>query len=110
MDNLLKLPSQSPQKHWPEVPAERGQHYGVADPAHKGYQLVVMLNDTWIDFGTLVEAQRRKIEQQDKTLLQLKATNDVLTAELAKLREKHTNLKESERARRTKAVGKMFDL
>lgn len=69
-----------------------------------------MLDSTWLDFGTLVEAQRRKLEAQDKALVQLKATNEVLANELAKLREKHANLKESERIRRTRAVGKMFDL
>lgn len=90
-----------PPKNWPEAPAVRGTTYSVNDPVFAGERLVVMSWDTWVDFGTVHEALKRKTVQQDTTLIQLKATNDVLVAQLAALQEKHTNLREATRKERT---------
>lgn len=100
MDMLSNIKPPTP-KSWPDAPAERGKTYGVNDPIFKGQMLCVMSMETWLDFGTLHEAQRRKLEQQDQTLIQLKATNEVLVAQLADLQGKHHNLKEATRKERT---------
>lgn len=97
-------------KNWPNAPAVRGQTYSVNDPVFQKDQLVIMLWDTWLDHGTVHEALKRKVEQQDKTLLQLKAMNDVLVAQLAALQEKHTNLREATRKERTAKALKSSNL
>lgn len=97
MDSLLN----TKPKKWPDAPAIVGETYGVNDPIYKDQQLCVMAMQTWLNFGTLYEAQRRKVAQQDQTLIQLKATNDVLVEQLARLQEKHSNLKEATRKERT---------
>lgn len=102
--------TKSPPKNWPSAPARRGESYSVNDPVFQTEKLVVMSWDTWLDFGTKHEANRRKIEQQDKTLIQLKATNDVLVAQLAALQEKHTNLREATRQERTSKALKSTNL
>lgn len=88
-------------KAWPEVPAVRGKSYGVTDPVFKNTMLAVMTMETWMDFGTTFEQQKRLIAQQNATLVQLKTTNDVLTQQLADLQTKHHNLREAVRKERT---------
>lgn len=88
-------------KIWPDVPAQLGVVYKCQDPMHKGVTLAIQTIESWLNWGTMYEAQRRKIEQQDKTVLQLRATNDVLVAQLAALQEKHHNLREATRKERT---------
>lgn len=94
----------APPKNWPSAPAKPGVAYSVPDPVFKQDKLAVMLLDTWVDFGTKYEEQRRMIEQQNKTLLQLKAMNDVLVAQMAALQEKHDNLREATRKERTDKI------
>jgi hypothetical protein len=110
MEMLSKAPVPSQPKHWPNLPAQRGVVYQTKDPVHQGEVLAVMSLQTWLDFGTEMEALKRKAAAAEKAAVQLKMNNDVLVESHAKMHEKYTNLKESERARRTKAAGKMFDL
>jgi len=79
-------------KHWPEVPMERGKFYDVNDPMYQGTRIVCMLSQTWIDFGTMIESQKRTMETQHKTILELKTRNEVLEKMLADLERKHRNL------------------
>lgn len=109
MDMLSPMPSpQKPEKSWPDAPAVRGKSYGVRDPMYGKEMLAVMTMETWLDFGTIHEAQRRKVEQQDATILQLKATNEVLTKALAELTLKHQNLRDSLKRQRKVAAGRGF--
>lgn len=92
MDMLSQPPqSKQPEANWPATRAVKGVTYNIGD--NHGDRLSVMTTETWLDFGTLFEAQRRKVEQQDKTLIQLRATNDVLVKQLAELKAKHDNLR-----------------
>lgn len=100
------LPQPKPRdKPWPEGRAVRGKTYGVNDPIYATDRLAVMLMETWVDFGTIHEQQRRKVEQQDRTLIQLHATNEVLLKELAELKLKHENLKAAVKRQRKAAYG-----
>lgn len=110
MDILSTPQNNSRPKTWPEVPAVRGQTYSVNDPIFPSNQLVVMLFDTWVDFGTVHEQLRRKVAVQDTALIQLKTTNDVLTQQLADLQTKHHNLKEATRTERTAKAMKHTNL
>lgn len=108
MDMLSATVSPPPskaEKPWPEGRAVRGKTYGVNDPVFAGTQLAVMTMETWLDFGTIHEQQRRKVEQQDRTLIQLHATNEVLTKELADLKLKHENLKIAVKRQRKASMG-----
>lgn len=108
MDMLQTNPPLPPKgKSWPDAPAVRGKTYGVNDPVFPGTQLCVMTMETWVDFGTIHEQFRRKLEQQDKTLVVLKTTNEVLTKELAELKLKHENLKSAVKRQRRASVGFM---
>lgn len=98
-------PTQPKAKHWPDTRAERGMIYGVNDPIHQGDRLVVMLNDTWLDYGTQGEAMRRQLEEAIQAGKRLKVAYDTAIAELASLREKHENLKRAEKRRRKAALG-----
>lgn len=109
MDMLSPTPShqpiQSKRDHWPDQPAKRGLTYGVPDPIHKGSMLVVMSNDTWLDYGTQTEKLRRDLATAHAAAQKLKVSYDIAVSELAKLREKHENLKASERRRRRADMG-----
>lgn len=100
-------PPSKAEKSWPEARARRGETYGVPDPIYETDKLVVMTMETWVDFGTLHEALRRKVAQQDITLVQLHAVNAVLTKELADLKLKHDNLRAVVKRQRRASVGFM---
>lgn len=110
MDILSSSPPSKPaeQKSWPNARAVRGVTYGVNDPVFQIDRLVVMLWDTWVDFGTVHEALKRKVAQQDKTLVALNAAKDVLVAQLAQTQTRLDNLRASEKKRRRASVG-IFD-
>jgi hypothetical protein len=79
----MDMLSPSPQSSsWPNTPAERGKYYGCPDPVWKGMNLVVMTDDTWLDFGTLFERTRRERDDALKTLVEQKAVIAQLTAKL----------------------------
>ncbi len=84
-------------KHWPEVPMERGKFYEVADPMYPGTRIVTMMPLTWIDFGTMVEQQKRTLAIQDRTIREMKAQKDVLERQLADLDTKYRNLRRAYR-------------
>lgn len=91
---------QTPSKDWPHAPAQRGKTYGTEDPVFAGDKLVVMLNDTWLDYGTAFERMRRQCEELIKSANQLKVAYDAAIAALASLNEKHQNLRSAEKHRR----------
>jgi len=109
MDILSPTPSLPPstqsKQHWPHAPALRGQTYGTPDPIFAGDQLVVMSNDTWLDYGTAFEALRRQNEQLMKAANELKVAYDIALKSLADLREKHENLRAAEKRRRKASMG-----
>lgn len=107
MDMLSPAPPKKfPSKqHWPQSRAERGQAYGTDDPIHAGDKLVVMLNDTWLDYGTSFEKLRRENAQAIAAGHKLKVAYDIAIKELADLREKHNNLRAAEKRRRMAAAG-----
>lgn len=109
MDMLSPTPSPQAQTnkldHWPHKPAVRGQTYGIEDPVHTGQKLVVMSNDTWLDYGTAFEQLRRQVAEAFKASEKLKVSYDIALQELAALREKHENLRRAEKRRRQAAMG-----
>lgn len=104
MDTLSPIPSQQPSTpsklHWPHARAERGQTYGVEDPIFAGDKLVVMANDTWLDYGTAFEHIRRQCEDLTDAAQKLKVAYDAAIAALASVNEKHQNLRAAEKSRR----------
>lgn len=112
MDMLSPPSAKTPESkltHWPDQPAVRGQTYGVNDPIHAGHQLVVMSHDTWVDFGTVHEAMRRKVEQQDKTLVALQVAKEALVAQLAQTQDRLDALRQAEKRRRRASFGLITD-
>lgn len=108
MDMLSPTPSpqrQTQSKHWPDARAERGIVYGVPDPIYAGDKLVVMLNDTWLDYGTQAQRMKRDLDAAIEAGKKLKVSYDIAIKELAELREKHENLKAAEKRRRRAAMG-----
>lgn len=107
MDMLsVQTPSQPTQgKHWPDARALRGQTYGVNDPIYTGDRLVVMTNDTWLDYGTAFEQLRRQCGELKTAAEKLKVAYDIAIKELADLRERHENLRRAEKRRRKAAMG-----
>ena|SRR5579872_3356890 len=108
MDILSPTPSPPPStqsKHWPHARAVRGQTYGTPDPIFAGDMLVVMTNDTWLDYGTAFESLRRQNEQLMKAANELKVAYDTALKSLADLREKHENLRAAEKRRRKASMG-----
>lgn len=108
MDILSPTPSPQPQtqnKHWPDARAVRGQTYGVNDPIHAGDKLIVMTNDTWLDYGTAFEQLRRQCAEIKGAAEKLKVAYDIAIKELADLRERHQNLRAAEKRRRKAAMG-----
>lgn len=79
--DMLSQP-QSKKVSWPNAPAKRGEFYGVADPVWPAQQLVVMSNDTWLDFGTLMAKQRETMSTQNNTIIEQRAVIAQLTAKL----------------------------
>lgn len=69
-------------KPWPNSRAQRGKYYGTPDPVWEGDQLVVMSNETWLDFGTMVENQRRVLREQNAVVDKQAAVIAQLTARL----------------------------
>lgn len=103
MDILSSSPPSKPaevKKHWPNARAIRGETYSVNDPVFNMDKLVVMHWDTWVDFGTVHEALKRKTAQQDKTLVSLQTANASLVAQLAQTQDRLEALRESEKKRR----------
>lgn len=84
-------------KHWPEAPMERGKFYDVNDPMYPGTRIVTMMRETWIDFGTLVESQKRTLEIQDKTIKEMTIRKDILERQYADLDTKYRNLRRAYR-------------
>lgn len=106
MDNPSPTPSQSPakDKYWPDAPAVRGMVYGVQDPIHQGEKLVVMSNDTWLDYGTQAERMRRQLESAIEAGNKLKVAYDTAVKSLAELQEKHQNLRAAVKNQRLKLL------
>jgi hypothetical protein len=98
-------PTQPKGRHWPDTPAERGMVYGVNDPIHTGARLVVMLNDTWLDYGTQAAQMKKQLDDSIAAGRKLKVAYDTAIAELASLRDKHENLKRSVKRQRKAAMG-----
>lgn len=100
-----------PPKAWPEAPAERGKSYGVMDPIFKNQMLAVMTMETWTDFGTQFEQQKRLLRAQNEAVVGADVTIKAMTQQLADLREKHDNLRDAVRKERLgKATKQQKDL
>jgi predicted RNase H-like nuclease (RuvC/YqgF family) len=67
------------------------------DPVFKKEQLCVMSMQTWADFGTLVESQKRTLKAQDKVIKDLTAANGALAAQLNDVKERLENLRSAYR-------------
>lgn len=81
-------PAQQKALEWPQAPAQRGKYYGVPDPVHAGHQLVVMLSDTWLDFGTMFESVRRGVKARDEEITELNAVIAQLSAKVNDLEDR----------------------
>lgn len=111
MDILSISPPSKPvevKKHWPNARVVRGETYSVNDPVFQMDQLVVMSMDTWLDFGTLHEILKRKVAQQDKTLVVLQTAKEALVAQLAQTQDRLDALRASEKKRRQGSLGNIF--
>lgn len=104
MDMLSPTPPAT-SKHWPDAPAARGATYGINDPIHTSDRLVVMSWETWVDFGTVHEALKRKVEQQDKTLVALQTAKEALLMQLAQTQDRLDALRQAEKRRRQVSFG-----
>ena len=99
------LPQSTENKQWPHARAQRGHTYGCKDPIffnEFGDMIVVMTNDTWLDYGTAFEAVRRQCAQLKEVADKLKVAYDTAVKQLAELNEKHQKLREATRRERLK--------
>jgi hypothetical protein len=95
MDMLSTKPTPPPSqlKQWPNTPAQRGKFYGVTDPVFKQDQLCVMTMDTWVDVGTIIKKNEEVMKAQNGRIIELKAANDALAAQLRDANERLKNLR-----------------
>lgn len=95
MDMLSKPTSSPPSRlgEWPNSRAARGRFYGVMDPVFKQDQLCVMTMATWTDVGTLIKKQEETMRLQNGRVVELKAANDALAAQLRDANERLKNLR-----------------
>lgn len=77
-----------PSKPWPNSPCEKGKFYGRADPIHQGHKIVVMSDETWTDFGTLIETFKRTGTVQNDTINKQAAVIAQLTANVRDLQDR----------------------
>lgn len=64
-----------------------------------------MSNDTWLDFGTLVEAQKRKIGEYKDANTQQAAVIAALTAELNATKDRLAATKEARKKEKLRWLG-----
>lgn len=95
MDMLSTKPQPPPSKldQWPNTPARKGKFYGVQDPVFKQDQLCVMTMDTWVDVGTIIKKNEQVMSAQNGKIIELKAANDALAAQLRDANERLRNLR-----------------
>lgn len=95
MDMLSKAPSPPPSRlgEWPNSPAQRGKFYGVNDPVFQKDKLCVMTMDTWADVGTLIKKNEETMRVQNGRIVELKAANDALAAQLRDATDRLKNLR-----------------
>lgn len=95
MDLLSTIPPPPPSqlKQWPNSPAQRGKFYGVADPVFKQERLCVMTMATWVDVGTIIKKNEIVMKAQNGRIIELKAANDALAAQLRDANERLKNLR-----------------
>ncbi len=93
--DILSNPNHVPSKQgeWPTSPAVRGRFYGVNDPVFKKDMLCVMTMETWGDFGTLFKQHEVVMAKQNGKIIELKAANDALAAQLRDANERLRNLR-----------------
>lgn len=93
--DILSNPNHVPSKQgeWPTAPAKRGRFYGVNDPVFKKDQLCVMTMDTWADVGTIIKKGEQTMAAQNGKIIELKAANDALAAQLRDANERLKNLR-----------------
>lgn len=99
MDMLSTTPPSPPSQlnQWPNKPAQRGKFYGVQDPVFKKDQLCVMLMETWVDVGTIIKKNEQVMKAQNGRIVELKAANDSLAAQLRDATERLKNLRRARR-------------
>lgn len=95
MDMLSPPPKVPPSRldEWPTARAKKGKFYGVNDPVHEQDQLCVMLMETWVDVGTIIKQNEQVMKAQNGRIVELKAANDVLAAQLRDANERLNNLR-----------------
>jgi hypothetical protein len=95
MDMLSTKPPSPPSRlgEWPNSRAQRGKFYGVNDPVFQMDQLCVMTMDTWTDVGTLIKKNEEVMRLQNGRIIELKAANDALAAQLRDANERLKNLR-----------------
>lgn len=95
MDMLSPPPKAAPSKldQWPTSRAQRGKFYGVNDPVHGLDQLCVMLMETWTDVGTIIKQNEITMAKQNGRVVELKAANAALAAQLQDANERLRNLR-----------------
>lgn len=87
---------------WPANPALNGNVYQFKD-GH-GDDMVAMLQDTFLNFGTDMERMRRANADLDKKARDLAAQLNALASTYNDLAEKHRNLREATRNERRAAM------
>lgn len=95
MDMLSPPPKAPPSRldEWPTARAKKGKFYGVNDPVHGQDQLCVMLMDTWVEVGTIIKQNEKVMNLQNGRIVELKAANDALAAQLRDANERLRNLR-----------------
>src|ERR1700690_2733378 len=95
MDMLSPAPKSPPSQlnQWPNKPAQRGKFYGVKDPVFHQDMLCVMTMLTWEDVGTLIKKHEETLRLQNGRIIELKAANDALAAQLRDANDRLKNLR-----------------
>lgn len=94
-----KAPSNPPSRlgAWPDSPAQRGKFYACNDPMHPGEKLCVMSWDSWVDTGSHIAKSDQTLKLQNGKIIELKATNNALVAQLADANRRLDNLRHARR-------------
>lgn len=90
----------------PPPQMERGKFYDSLGPS--GESIVVMLHDTWLDFGTNYETARSIIRNLTRQLGEAKAGEKAAISRLADVQTRLDNLRAVRRAEKRPEVEKML--
>lgn len=99
-----------PRPVLPDIPGPQmlpGKYYDCLSPV--GESAVIMLQETWVQYGTHMESMRQMLANQDRRIKELLKEDIIKTAALADVTTRLTNLREVRRNETRPEIEAMFE-